>query len=173
MKTSLGKFLITLFFIATILVFNSMKTAALAANTSLASNHSYCQSSTFFGLEPWYYFLNTYKTSASTTTTSQCGVCFNILGNSTALTPPTATACTNTRSDIPLVLLAIIDDLLRIAGLVAVGFIIFAAFRYVTSQGNPENSAKAQNTILYALVGLVIAISAIAVVTYIGNSLIK
>ena len=168
MKTSLGKFLITLFFIATILVFNGMKTA-LAANTSLASNHSYCQSSTFFGLEPWYYFLNTYKT----TSTSQCGVCFNVLGNSTALAPPTATACTNPRSDIPLVLLAIIDDLLRIAGLVAVGFIIFAAFRYVTSQGNPENSAKAQNTILYALVGLVIAISAIAVVTYIGNSLIK
>ena len=167
MKTSLGKFLITLFFIVTILVFNGMKTA-LAVNTSLASNHSYCQSSTFFGLEPWYYFLNTYKTP-----TSQCGVCFNILGNSTALTPPKATPCTSNRSDIPLVLLAIIDDLLRIAGLVAVGFIIFAAFRYVTSQGNPENSAKAQNTILYALVGLVIAISAIAVVTYIGNSLIK
>lgn len=141
-------------------------------NTSQASNKSLCQSSSFFGLEPWYYFLNTYK--VKTGSVSKCGICFNFIGNKSSINPPNSTGCgKSTNSDIPLVILAIIDDLLRVAGLVSVGFIIFAAFRYVTSQGNPENSAKAQSTILYALVGLIIAVSAIAIVTYIGNNLIK
>jgi FtsH-binding integral membrane protein len=102
----------------------------------------------FFGLVPWYHYLNL---------DSQCNITnFNIF-------PP--------KSDVPLVLLAIIDDLLRIAGILAVGFVIFGAIKYIASQGNPEDVGRAQSTIINALVGLAIATVAIAFVSFLGNSI--
>jgi hypothetical protein len=77
----------------------------------------------------------------------------------------------NIPSDIPLVLLAVVDDLLRLAGLIAVGFVIYGAIQYVISQGEPEKTGKAKNTITDALVGLVISMLAVAVVTFLGNRL--
>lgn len=74
-------------------------------------------------------------------------------------------------SDIPLVLLAVVDDLLRIAGLVAVGFVIYGAFQYVGSQGQSEKTARAQNTITDALIGLAVAVIAISAVSFLGNKL--
>jgi len=74
-------------------------------------------------------------------------------------------------SDLPLVLLAIVDDLLRIAGIVAVVFVLIGAVRYVTSQGNPEDTAAAQSTVINALIGLVIAVVAIAFVSFLGSKL--
>ena len=74
-------------------------------------------------------------------------------------------------SDLPLVLLAVVDDLLRIAGLVAVVFVIVGGIQYTTSQGNPDATAKAQSTVLNALIGLVIALFAVAFVTYLGKAL--
>lgn len=74
-------------------------------------------------------------------------------------------------SDLPLVLLAIIDDLLRIAGLVAVIFVIYGGVQYATSQGSPDATAKAQSTVLYALIGLVIALAAVTFVTFLGRAL--
>ncbi len=117
---------------------------------------SSCKSS-FFGLEPWYEFLNTYPTA-----NNNCNICFNVLPNSKH--------CSGQNS-IVLVVMAIIDDLLRVSGVVAVVYIIYAGFEYVTSQGNPEKANKARQSILFALIGLVIAISAIVFVTYIGHSL--
>jgi hypothetical protein len=73
--------------------------------------------------------------------------------------------------DLTLVILAILDIMLRIAGLVAVGFVIYGAIQYITSQGEPDGIKKAQNTITNALIGMVIAITATAAVAFIGNSL--
>jgi len=123
-----------------------------------------CKSS-FFGLEPWFEFLNTYPTGKN-----NCNVCFTVISNSAQ---SVNSNCSRQKNSIVLVVMAIIDDLLRVAGLVSVAFIIVAGFQYVTSQGNPEKAAKAQQTILFALIGLVIAISAVVLVTYIGNSLAK
>lgn len=74
-------------------------------------------------------------------------------------------------SDVPLVLLAIIDDLIRIAGVVAVIFVIYGGVQYTTSQGNPDATSKAQSTVLSALIGLVIAMVAVAFVTFLGKAL--
>ena len=76
-----------------------------------------------------------------------------------------------TSSDIPLVLLAVVDDLLRVAGLVAVSFIIYGGYQYVVSQGQPDRTARAQNTLTDALVGLAIAVTAITAVTFLGDKL--
>ncbi len=40
-------------------------------------------------------------------------------------------------------------------------------FRYVASQGDPQATAKAKGTLIYALVGLLVSMSAIAIVTFV------
>lgn len=96
--------------------------------------------------------------------------------------PPTANAIcdirkfnvlpgTNQATDVPLVLVAILDDLLRIAGLVAVGFVIVGAIQYITSQGDPEGTGRAQSTVINALIGLAITVIAVAFVGFLGNKL--
>ena len=66
----------------------------------------------------------------------------------------------------------IINWILIIAGIVAVGFIIFAGIRYVTSGGDAEKVKSAKNTLLYAIIGLLIAALALVIVNLvlgIGN----
>ena len=67
--------------------------------------------------------------------------------------------------------IALLDDLLRVAGAVAVAFVIYGAIRYITSQGEPENVKAAQSTILSAIIGLVIALISTSVINFIGNRL--
>lgn len=57
--------------------------------------------------------------------------------------------------------------ILAIIGVVAILFIIIGAFQYVASAGNPESIGKAKTTILYAVIGLIVAILAFAVVNFI------
>lgn len=128
----------------------------------------------FFGLVPWYNYLGPeFSYSASSVSKGlhnppdqDCTVkCFNIF------TQSQANDCGVTHSDIPYVLLAIVDDLLRVAGIVAVVFVIVGAFNYVGSQGNPDSTAKAQNTITGALIGMALAIVSVAFISYLGSRL--
>lgn len=68
-----------------------------------------------------------------------------------------------------------LDTILSIAfgiiGALALLMITVSGLRYITSAGNPEKTAKAKNGIVYALVGLVIAISAEAIVNFVVNKL--
>lgn len=67
--------------------------------------------------------------------------------------------------------LAILEAMIRLGGLVAVVMIIVGSFRFITSQGNPENAAAARKTIINSLIGLVIVIIATTTVSFIGNRL--
>jgi len=52
------------------------------------------------------------------------------------------------------------------------GFLlIYGAIQYITSQGEPEKTAKAQSTIIDALIGLVIALISVGVVSFLGKQL--
>jgi hypothetical protein len=67
-----------------------------------------------------------------------------------------------------------LHSLLQIAfGIIAavtVLIIVISALKFVTAQGDPQEVAKARGTILYALVGLVVAVSAEVIVTFVlGN----
>jgi uncharacterized membrane protein YjgN (DUF898 family) len=75
--------------------------------------------------------------------------------------------------DLGLVGLAIIEILLRLGAIVAVGYIIYAGFMYMTSQGEPDKAKNAQQMITNAVIGLVIALLATGVVTFIGGQLTK
>ncbi len=52
-------------------------------------------------------------------------------------------------------------------GAMSVLMIVIGAFKFVISQGNSDAVSSARNTILFAAIGLVIAISAQAIVTFI------
>ncbi len=54
-----------------------------------------------------------------------------------------------------------------ITGIAGVIMLMLGAFRYIRSSGDPSNISNAQNTILFALIGLVIAASARALVLFV------
>lgn len=58
-----------------------------------------------------------------------------------------------------------------IAGVVAVIMVILGGLNYVTSSGDSGKTAKAKNTILYAVIGIVVIIFAFAITTFINSKL--
>jgi len=65
----------------------------------------------------------------------------------------------------------IINVLLFIVGILCVIMIIFGGIRYTTSTGDKTRVDAAKNTIIYAVVGLVVAIVAYALVNWVFGSL--
>ncbi|MEK7620838.1 MAG: pilin [Patescibacteria group bacterium] len=65
----------------------------------------------------------------------------------------------------------VINILLFISGIIAVVYVVIGGFRYVTSNGDSGSISKAKNTIMYALIGLVIAIMAYAIVNFVLGKL--
>jgi ABC-type Fe3+ transport system permease subunit len=61
----------------------------------------------------------------------------------------------------------IVNILLYILGAIAVVMIVIGGIRYTTSNGDSSAITSAKNTILYAVVGLVVAILAYALVNFI------
>jgi hypothetical protein len=61
----------------------------------------------------------------------------------------------------------IINTLLFILGAVAVVMIIVGGIRYTTSGGDEKNVVAAKNTILYSVIGLVVASLAFAIVNFV------
>lgn len=58
-----------------------------------------------------------------------------------------------------------------IAAVISLLMIIIGAFMFVTSGGNPQSTTKARETIIYAIVGLVVSLLAEAIVGFILGSL--
>ena len=104
-----------------------------------------CKGHNFFGLTPWYQYLDL---------DANCNV-----------------VSFKFPDDILPVGLAILEILLRVAGLVAVIMIIVGGFEYVRSGGESNKVEKAKNTILFAVIGLVVVIVARALVALVINAL--
>lgn len=118
-----------------------------------------CTKTKVLGLVPWYNYL-----PIGNDTTGTCSINFT-----TAQQQPQSFL--GLHSPLLLVGLAVIDDLLIIAAYVAVGYVIWGGMQYTTSQGSPDKTKKAQGSIINALAGLVIALLATAIVSYLGTQL--
>ncbi len=70
---------------------------------------------------------------------------------------------------VSLIGLAVIGTLMRISGILATAYLIWGAIQYITSQGDQNGIANAKNTILNAIVGLVIVLLSIGIVQFVGN----
>lgn len=115
-----------------------------------------CAEPGFFSLPTWYRYLEVQFDSATQT----CEVQFSLMQNGMF-----------NGDHVLLLALGILDILLRVIALVAVAFIIYGGFKYMTSQGSPDGAKAAQNTILHAIVGLVVALLAASIVSFIGFSI--
>lgn len=65
----------------------------------------------------------------------------------------------------------IIDTALYIVGAVSVLMLIYGGIRYTTSGGNVTNVTAAKNTVLYAIVGIVVSLLSFAIVRFVLSSL--
>ncbi len=57
----------------------------------------------------------------------------------------------------------VIQVLVTLAGLLAAGFLVVGGIGYITSSGNPEHLDRSKKTIIYAGIGLAIAIGAFVI----------
>ena len=57
-----------------------------------------------------------------------------------------------------------------IIGVIAIIFILYGGFKYITSGGDSNNVSAAKNTIIYAIIGLVIVALAQVIVHYVLNT---
>lgn len=115
-----------------------------------------CASSNFLGLPTWYKYL----VLSGRMQPSRMGGCELVGGFQW-----------RGGADLSLIALALVDILLRVAGLVAVGFVIWGGIQYIISSGSPDQTKAAQETIISALIGLVIALIATAAVSYFGRAI--
>ena len=58
----------------------------------------------------------------------------------------------------------VVNILLWAVGILSVIMIIFSGFRYITSSGDASKTKSAQSTLIYSVVGLIVAIMAWAIV---------
>jgi hypothetical protein len=65
----------------------------------------------------------------------------------------------------------VVKILTQVIGFAAVVVIIVGGFKYVTSSGDPNNVTSAKNTILYAVIGLVVAVLGRSIVVFVLNKL--
>lgn len=71
------------------------------------------------------------------------------------------------QDDLMGVLNVVINVVLGVIGFIAVAMIIMGGISFTTSQGDAAKTTKARNTILYGVVGLVVALLAFAIVNFV------
>lgn len=109
-----------------------------------------CNKDSFIFLPHWWEYLNVQPDPKGL---GQCAVDFNFPGDVLPLG------------------LALVDILLRVAGFLAVIAIVIAGIQHLFTGGSPEKAASARRRLFSALLGLLIALLATAVVTFIGKQL--
>lgn len=75
------------------------------------------------------------------------------------------------QGDVGAILVAVLNVVYFAAAAAAVIVIVIAGLTYATSAGDPGKTAKAKNTILYAIIGLAITIFAFAITGFIDRSI--
>jgi hypothetical protein len=121
---------------------------AAATLTQLFAAQNQCYH-TFLGLLPWYEYLDV-----------------KVINN---VCEVQNTALLGSHSLLLLVLAAVVEDLLRLAGIFSVIYTVYAGVKYIMSQGSPDETGKAQESLRNAIAGLIITIIAIPLTTYLAG----
>ena len=69
------------------------------------------------------------------------------------------------------IIMNVVYDLMAVASLVAVGYIIYAGYLIILAGGDPAKYAKGKKTLSAAIIGLVICLAALAIVTFVADTL--
>lgn len=143
-----------------LILFGSVGSAVLLTDTPRVS--AVCPDGYILTLKPWYDGL-----IKATDCTIKDIVDEKSIGSTTGSTNDKITL----DAFIFTVILNIVDDLFQVVGYITTGFIMFGGFIMLTANGSPEKVAKGRQTILNAVIGLVIALAAIAIVNMIKNTI--
>lgn len=81
------------------------------------------------------------------------------------ITPP------NTNTDLTSLIQLILNILIGLVGVAAVIMLIIGGLRYVFSSGDEKGVKAAKDTILYAIIGIVVAVLAFAIVNFVIQGL--
>lgn len=85
--------------------------------------------------------------------------------------PANETAADGSEKDIIWYIGAVINAVLGLVGIVAVVVMIIGGISFIASQGDPGKVTKARNTILYGIIGIVVALLAFAIVNFVLKSI--
>lgn len=87
------------------------------------------------------------------------------------LTVPSAINGTSAANNANALLISVTSWILGIVGAVAVLFIIYGGFRYITAQGNSQQMDAAKNILIKAIIGLVIVVVAYVIVNVVVTAI--
>ena len=93
------------------------------------------------------------------------------LGDAVCPAGSTSEICKNKDEKLQTTVTDLIQTLLFIVGLLAVLMIIVSGILYVVSTGDAPKVAKAKNTLTYSIVGLVVALLAFAIISWVEGLL--
>ncbi|HUC88234.1 MAG TPA: hypothetical protein VMR95_03750 [Candidatus Binatia bacterium] len=82
-------------------------------------------------------------------------------------------SCPDTTTNLNNILSTVISILSIVVGIIAVIMIIIGGLKFITSGGEASKSAGARNTIIYALIGLVVAVLAQVLVHFVLNRVVN
>jgi hypothetical protein len=71
------------------------------------------------------------------------------------------------------IITSIINVILFITGVLSVAMLIYGGIRYTTSAGEAARVTGAKNTVMYAIIGLIISILAYAIVNFVIGNLVN
>lgn len=74
-------------------------------------------------------------------------------------------------TDIWLILLAVTEMLLQLVAFITIIIVIYGGVMMLSSQGQPDRVSKARTTIINAIVGMVISISAAGLIAFLGDQI--
>ena len=75
--------------------------------------------------------------------------------------------CGDGKTELTSILTVVINTMIYITSIIAVIMIIIGGIKYITSSGDANGITSAKNTILYSVIGLVIAIMSFAIVNFV------
>ncbi|MDO8511670.1 MAG: hypothetical protein Q7S57_00180 [bacterium] len=80
---------------------------------------------------------------------------------------PVVTPDGTSKGDLPSIIMNIINYVLGIVGVVALAYLIYGGFRYITSGGNETVVEEAKSIIINAIIGIVVIGVAAALVNFV------
>lgn len=93
----------------------------------------------------------------------------NVIGNACTPANKDTAVCKSSGDSVGKLIQTIINTLLFVIGAISVIMIIVGGIRYVLSNGNASQINSAKDTVLYAVIGLVVALLAYAIVGFVLN----
>ena len=73
---------------------------------------------------------------------------------------------------LPAMILQLVNYALGLVGVLALGFIVFGGFLYITAHGESQQIEKAKGIIIYSVIGIIVVGLAAALVTFVIGSII-